>query len=89
MPIAVHSTITWAGKTIVTLAHNPSACGKPLNGWPGTRLIQLTDDDARDLLIQLSRALATPPQCIDCGSTLHTVDDPSCPVSNAGERDAD
>lgn len=87
MPVAIHSHITWSGHAVTTIAINQSPTGKPLNGWPGTKLIQLQEDDAKQLHALLGRALATPPQCIDCGSELHTVDDPRCPVANAGERD--
>lgn len=86
--IVVHPYITWAGATRVNVCHAPHGS----RAWPelpGTRTLELDESDARELLKQLTRALATPPECIDCGSTLHTVDDPSCPVSNAGERDAD
>lgn len=85
MPILVESYISGAGALRVLVNHSPS--GVPLNGNPGTRTTMLDGNEAQDLLRQLTRALAAPPECIDCGSTLHTVDDPSCPVSNAGERD--
>lgn len=67
MPIAVESYITWAGVTRVSICHAPAGI-KPLTGIPGARTTVLDVADARELLTQLTRALATPPECIDCGS---------------------
>jgi hypothetical protein len=84
--VIVHSYITWAGATQFVVGHAAHASKAEIGGV-GTRTMMLTEPEARKLHELLTRALATPPQCIDCGSTMHTVDDPSCPVSNAAERD--
>jgi hypothetical protein len=81
--IVAHSYLTWAGDLRVAIAHSPAGT-KAINGMPGTRTTMLDESEARELLTQLQRALATPPECIDCGSTDHTVDDPRCPANPEG-----
>lgn len=84
MSIVVHPYTTWAGALRVCISHAPHGTTAHA-GMPGVRTTMLDEPEARELLKQLTRALATPPECIDCGSTLHTVDDPSCPVANRDE----
>lgn len=84
--IAVESYIAWQGTLGVVVHHAPHGrlC---YNGAPGTRTIRLDESEARELLTQLTRALSTPPQCIDCGSSSHAADSPSCLVATRGECD--
>jgi hypothetical protein len=84
--ITVYTYIAWGGKRQFQLKLSPSGVSEPTHLMHARSTI-LSEADARTLLAQLTAAIASRPECIDCGSDLHTVDDPSCPVSNAAERD--
>lgn len=47
-----------------------------------THVLRITATEAHDLALKLQHALSTPVVCIDCGSDLHTVDDPGCPMQH-------
>ncbi len=85
--IAVHSYITWAREIRVVISHAPHGAKEPVDGAPGVRTTLLNEADARSLLKQLTAALEVAPECIDCGSTMHSTDDPACRVSHADKRD--
>lgn len=70
--IHVYAYRTWQGERRVTIETVPH---RPL-----------TTEEAAVLRDKLTAAIEARLECIDCGSDLHTVDDPSCHVSNAAER---
>lgn len=84
--IRAHSYKSWSGKTFVQVCRSPRK-GEAFNGAPGTETTVLSEAEAREMVAALTEALLVRPECIDCGSTLHTVDDPSCPVSNREESE--
>jgi hypothetical protein len=84
--IRAHSYKSWAGKTFVQVCHSRNG-REAINGDPGTLTTLLTEPEAREMVAVLTAALLVRTECVDCGSTLHTVDDPSCRVSNREESE--
>ncbi len=82
--VSVHSYLTWGGELRIQVCRTPTNV-KP---WmPGCKIDALDEADARALLEGLQRALAHPPECIDCGSTMHSTDDPACQVANSEDNE--
>ena len=71
MAVTVDSWRTWAGGRRFQIVRGHANAQREL---------VLDEDEAREIHAELGKALAaaTPP-CIDCGSVLHSVDDPGCP----------
>lgn len=76
----VYASRRWNGK----LVFECKVTALTLEAVPLTasHLLRLSASEARDLAVKLQLALTTPVVCLDCGSDLHTVDDPGCPMQH-------
>lgn len=87
--ITVHAYKTWQGETRVMIAHSAGSIPAE-NGMPGVRTTLLNEQEARDLLGQLTAGLAAPYEhgaCYDCGSELHNTGSSHCVEANKEENE--
>ncbi len=60
--IHVHAYESWSGAVYVNVAHSPKGV-RALNGLPCTKVYQFDEAEAKELLKQLTVALANPIVC--------------------------